>query len=136
MRPTVLTVKSMLTGAGPAKYLASMIPRNASRQSPSTAVLAGILQRAGLRLGVVSLACCVLDCLSDRFLRQWRRLCLGHDSCPERSELLAICALAVSMKFMEDSVRLSTLPPSLSLCLLRLTAVVAIFGWDMDARHL
>lgn len=110
-----------------------MIPRNASRQSPSTAVLAGILQRADLRLGVVSLACCVLDCLSDRFLRQWRRLCLGRDGCPERSELLAICALAVSMKFMEDSVRLSL---SGTVDALWLTVVAGISGKDVDARHL
>ncbi|KAF8534534.1 hypothetical protein BDD12DRAFT_756062 [Trichophaea hybrida] len=88
---------------GPAKYLVSMVPRNASREPPSAGVLAAILQRANLKLGVISLACCVLDCLSDQFLRQWRRECCSSDGSPELPEVLAVAALMTSMKFMEDS---------------------------------
>lgn len=88
---------------GPAKHLVSMIPRNASRESPSVQVMADILQSASLRLAVISLACCVLDCLSDQFLRQWRCGCRRPDGTPELSELLGVAALSVSMKFLEDS---------------------------------
>jgi hypothetical protein len=81
-----------------------MVPRSASREPPSAGVLAAILQRANVKLGVVSLACCVLDCLSDQFLRQWRRECCNKGGFPELAEVLAVAALVTSMKFMEDSV--------------------------------
>lgn len=82
-----------------------MVPRNASRESPSVTTVAIILQRANLRMNVVSLACCILDCLSDQMLRQWRREVCTADSAPEQSELLAVAALTIAMKFLEDSVR-------------------------------
>lgn len=89
---------------GPAKHLAEMVPRNAARNAPSVILLAEILQRAGLRLGVVSLACCVLDCLSDWFIRHWKlECCKIGEGFPERGEILAIAALAISMKFLEDA---------------------------------
>jgi hypothetical protein len=82
-----------------------MVPRNAARNAPSVILLAEILQRAGLRLGVVSLACCVLDCLSDWFIRHWKlECCKIGEGFPERGEILAIAALAISMKFLEDAV--------------------------------
>lgn len=82
-----------------------MIPRNASRESPSVSTMAIILQRANVRVSVVALACCVLDCLSDQMLRQWRRDVCTMDGRPEQSELLAVTALTIAMKFLEDSVR-------------------------------
>jgi hypothetical protein len=90
---------------GPAKYLAGMIPPNASSESPSAVTLAGILQRANLRPSVVALACCVLDCLSDQFIKRWKMECCNEYGYAERSEVLAVTALAVCMKFLEDSVR-------------------------------
>ncbi|KAI5781421.1 hypothetical protein EDC01DRAFT_665665 [Geopyxis carbonaria] len=87
----------------PASYLANMVPRNASREPPLVKYLHGILQRANLRLEVVSLACCVLDCLSGRFVRRWRLECCNCDGYPEQSEVLAVGALSIAMKFLEDS---------------------------------
>jgi hypothetical protein len=101
----ILRITADIGKPGPAKYLVSMIPRNASRESPSVHVMAGFLQSANLRLSVVALACCVLDCLSDQFVRQWRReCCRDADGTPELSELLGVAALSVSMKFLEDTV--------------------------------
>jgi len=80
-----------------------MIPPNASSESPSAVILAGILQRANLRPSVVALACCVLDCLSDQFIKRWKMECCNEYGYAERSEVLAVTALAVSMKFLEDS---------------------------------
>jgi len=92
--------------AGPAKYLASMIPRNAFRESPSVTMVAVILQNANVRLSVVALAGCVLDCLSDQFVKRWRRRCcdVADGTEAELGEVLAVAALAISMKFLEDSV--------------------------------
>lgn len=90
---------------GPAKYLASMIPRNAFRESPSVTMMAVILQNANVRLSVVALAGCVLDCLSDQFVKRWRRRCcdVADGTEAELGEVLAVAALAISMKFLEDS---------------------------------
>ncbi|CCX30857.1 hypothetical protein FPQ18DRAFT_21170 [Pyronema domesticum] len=88
--------------SGPARYLVSMVPRTASREPASIQCIADMLQRANLRASVVSLACCVLDCLSDQFLRKWRNECCRRNGYPEGAEVLVVAALAIAQKFFED----------------------------------
>lgn len=74
-------------------------------------MMAVILQNANVRLSVVSLAGCILDCLSDQFVKLWRRRCCdaADGAEAELGEVLAVAALAISMKFLEDSVSTHTL---------------------------
>ncbi|TGZ78536.1 hypothetical protein EX30DRAFT_135060 [Ascodesmis nigricans] len=93
---------------GPAKYLATMSPRNASRETPSVRRLQGYLQRANLKMEAMALAGCILDCLSGRFVRQWRAECsdaleMETDSPEAGGILIVVAALCVAMKFLEDS---------------------------------
>jgi len=90
---------------GAAKYLVMMIPRNAFREPPSVKLLHSILQRANLKLEVMALAGCILDCLSSRFVRQWRSDLCGKLStgCSEAGVVIVVVALCIAMKFMEDS---------------------------------
>jgi hypothetical protein len=69
-------------------------------------MMAVILQNANVRLSVVALAGCILDCLSDQFVKRWRRRCcdVADGTEAELGEVLAVAALAISMKFLEDSV--------------------------------
>jgi hypothetical protein len=88
---------------GPASYLCSMLPKNASREAPSTHLLQSILQRANVAMEVVGLASCILDCLSGQFVRRWRQEYCAAEGSAERCEVLAVAALCIALKFLEDT---------------------------------
>ncbi|RPB11729.1 hypothetical protein P167DRAFT_488831 [Morchella conica CCBAS932] len=88
---------------GPATYLCSMIPRNASREAPSAYLLQSILQRANISLETVGLGSCILDCLSSRFVRRWREEWCAETGSVEGCEVLAVAALSIALKFLEDT---------------------------------
>lgn len=88
---------------GPARYLASLIPRSASHSAPSVQLLHGILQRASLQRSTIALASCMLDCLTPTFVRSWRRECVDADGASERPEVIAVAALSLALKFVEDT---------------------------------
>lgn len=94
----------MLTIVGPASYLTSMLPKNAAREAPSVRLVQSILQRANVSMEVVGLASCILDCLSSRFARRWRAECRSGEGPLERCEVLAVAALSIALKFLEDTV--------------------------------
>ncbi|KAG0127025.1 hypothetical protein HOY82DRAFT_626301 [Tuber indicum] len=88
---------------GPASYLCSMLPKNASREAPSTHLLQSILQRANVAMEVVGLASCILDCLTGQFVRRWRQEYCAAEGSAERCEVLAVAALCIALKFLEDT---------------------------------
>ncbi|KAL7273514.1 hypothetical protein RUND412_003630 [Rhizina undulata] len=88
---------------GPATHLVSMIPKNASREAPSVHIIQAMLQRSGVRMEVIALASCVLDCVSSRFLRRWRLECCTEEGSLEHCEVLAVASLSIAQKFLEDT---------------------------------
>jgi hypothetical protein len=101
----------MLTTVGPASYLSSMLPKNAAREAPSVRLLQSILQRANVSMEVVGLGSCVLDCLSSRFVRRWREEYCAEEGWVERCEVLAVAALSIALKFLEDTVGVPSATP-------------------------
>lgn len=91
---------------GPAHYLSELIPKSASASAPSIPILRSMLHRANLRVEIIALAGIILDTLSSQFVRKWRtelsRYSLWEDG--GRCEVLALCALGISMKFLDDKV--------------------------------
>jgi len=81
-----------------------MLPKNASREAPSIHLLQSILQRANVTMEVVGLASCILDCLSAQFVRRWRQEYCAVEGSAERCEILAVAALCIALKFLEDTV--------------------------------
>lgn len=81
-----------------------MIPKNASREAPSAYLLQSVLQRANISMEIVGLGSCILDCLSSRFVRRWREEWCAEKGSVEGCEILAVAALSIALKFLEDTV--------------------------------
>lgn len=107
-------VKRLTVLLGPATYLCSMIPKNASREAPSAYLLQSVLQRANISMEIVGLGSCILDCLSSRFVRRWREEWCAEKGSVEGCEILAVAALSIALKFLEDTV--SDTPGNKFLC--------------------
>lgn len=92
--------------AGPAYYLAPLIPISASATPPSIPLLQRILYRFNLRTEVIALAGIILDTLSPQFVRKWRtelaQLSLWEDG-GNKCEVLALVALGIAAKWIEDT---------------------------------
>lgn len=52
----------------------------------------------------VGLGSCILDCLSSRFVRRWREEWCAEKGSVEGCEVLAVAALSIALKFLEDTV--------------------------------
>jgi transposase-like protein len=87
------------------------VPQNASRSRVSPALIATYLARAQLPEATVALAACILDSLSSRFVRAWRRECEEVNTSQHsahslritaKPELIVLAALAVASGFLDD----------------------------------
>ncbi|KAF1968078.1 hypothetical protein BU23DRAFT_481227 [Bimuria novae-zelandiae CBS 107.79] len=99
-----------------ALHLASLVPRNASRQKASVAAIEGFLERACLPVEMIAFAACVLGALSDGFAERWREALLPMKTsaldfylgtnCWEQPsaspDLIVLAALALAHGFIDD----------------------------------
>lgn len=108
--------------AGPAIYLANLVPSNACVHRPSVATIHDFLFRAELSLEIIGLAACILDALGSRFAPEWRKAYSStastssllnrswkktpfhhHTKTSVEPEIVVLCALSLAAGYLDDS---------------------------------
>lgn len=85
-----------------AQHFVAALPSNLSNYSPSASTIASYLERANLNDSITGLAICILDALSNRFVRSWRQSSFYAAVRHQKAEVIVVAALAVASAFLDD----------------------------------
>ena len=96
--------------AGRFNHLVSLLPSNALHLiSPTTSLaVSSFLERAGLPEPIIGLTACILESLSNRFLRSWRQATFYAHVQSARAESIVLAALCIASGFLDDRQRTTT----------------------------
>lgn len=80
----------------------STLPSNLSIYHPCVSTVASYVERADPSDSVLGLAVCVVESLTNRFVRSWRRSSFSASVPHDKAEVVVVAALAVASAFLED----------------------------------
>ncbi|KAF2101490.1 hypothetical protein NA57DRAFT_35074 [Rhizodiscina lignyota] len=92
---------------GAANHLVSLLPSNVQHlHSPASSLaISAYLQRADLPDSIIGLTACILESLSNRFIRSWRQAAFYSRFRSNRVETIVVSALTIAAGFLDDRAR-------------------------------